>query len=137
MEIKIGKLKSEILAHQNRFSSMETEYTGKITPLQASLKKAFDETKQLKAALVQARENYKTLIDQSKNIQDIVKENKSLQQENISFSAELKALKSKNRNLFKMAMIKWFLAGFAILLVGWLIGQSVSSKRRSYGSILD
>jgi SH3 domain protein len=37
---------------------------------------------------------------------------------------------------FRTAMIKWFLAGVGVLLLGWIIGQSISSKKRKSGSLL-
>ncbi len=96
-----------------------------------------DENKLLKQEFANAKKKYSTLINQSKNIQTIVKENKTLQKENTGLKTELMSLKTKSRNLFKTAMIKWFLAGSVVLFTGWLIGQSVSNKKRKYGSILD
>lgn len=49
---------------------------------------------------------------------------------------ELERLRKKNKDLFKTGMIKWFLAGVGVLLTGWVIGQSVSSKKRRSSSLI-
>ena len=104
--------------------------------LETSLKKALDEKKNLSNSLSEAQGKYNTLIEQSRNIQKIVKENKMLQEKSSALFAELEIVKGKNKNLFKTGMIKWFLSGVGVLLAGWIIGQSVSSKKRRSSSLL-
>lgn len=137
LENRIQRQTDEINALKEKLTAQQAAHTGQLDPLQASLKKTLDENKTIQQELTEAREKYDTLIEQSKNIQEIVTENKHLQTENKTLSAELKTLKGENRNLFKTAMIKWFLAGVGVLLLGWIIGQGVSSKRRGYSSLLD
>ena len=68
----------------------------------------------------------------------LIKENKMYQEKNSIFSKEIELLKKKNKNLFKTDMIKWFLTGVGVLLLGWIIGQSVfSKKQQSRSSLLD
>ncbi len=91
----------------------------------------------MNTSLSESKDAYSTLINQSKNLKKTIEENKSLKQENETLSKSLEILKSKNKGQFKVAMIKWFLAGVGVLLLGWIIGQSVSIKnRRSGGSLL-
>lgn len=137
LENRIKRQSDEIQALKDKIADQDTAYSGQLTPLQSNLKASQAENKSLNRELLQAREKYNTLIKQSKNIQEIVTENKRLQEDNKVLMAELKEIKSKNRNMFKTAMIKWFLAGVGVLLLGWIIGQSVSSKRHGYGSLLD
>ncbi|MCF6247215.1 MAG: TIGR04211 family SH3 domain-containing protein [Desulfobacula sp.] len=136
LENQLEKLSSEIQMQKKMISLKEREYETLLTPLKESLKNTMGENQILKLDLVKVKEKYSTLIQQSKNIQTIVKENKTLQKENTELTTELASLKIKTRNLFKTAMIKWFLAGVGVLFIGWLIGQSVSGKKRRYGSIL-
>ncbi len=138
LENKILKLSSNTGTLKEKFLSQESEYSQATRSLEISLKTALDEQKKLSSSLSKAREKYNTLIKQSKNIQKIVEENKILQKENTTLSKELEILKTKNKDLFKTGMIKWFLSGVGVLLIGWIIGQSVSSrKRRSGSSLLD
>jgi len=90
----------------------------------------------LKEKILSQKNEYPQRTEQSKNIQKIVKENKMLKEKNLKLSKELKMLKEKNKDLFKIGMIKWFLAGLGVLLTGWIIGQSVSSKKYQSSSLL-
>ncbi len=75
-------------------------------------------------------------IENTVNIQKIVQENQMYQKENLALSQELALLKGENKDLFKTSMIKWFLSGVGVLLIGWIIGQSISSRKRKSSSSL-
>lgn len=137
LEDKLEKLESATQALKDKTSSQENDASQKIIELEASLKTALDEKASMENLLSDSREKYNTLIEQSKNIQKIIRENKMLLEKNKVLSRDLDVFKDKNKTLFKTGMIKWFLAGVGVLLMGWIIGQSVSSKKRSSGSLLD
>ena len=71
---------------------------------------------------------YNTLLEKSKNVILTSNENKKLTQLNKELIEKLDNLESKNKTLFKVSMIKWFLAGAGVIFLGWLIGRSISSK---------
>ena len=73
-------------------------------------------------------------IENDVNIQKIVQENQMYQEKNLALSQELALLKGENKDLFKTSMIKWFLSGVGVLLLGWIIGQSISSRKRKSNS---
>ncbi len=54
-----------------------------------------------------------------------------------SLSARLAQQKEDGGFMFKTDMIKWFMAGVGVLLLGWVIGLSISSRRGGSGSLLD
>jgi len=137
LENKISQLESTAGTLKGKILSLESDYSQKIESLEVSLEAALDEKKKVSNSLSGTQEKHNTLIRQSKDIQKIIKENKTLQEERATLSKELEILKTKNRNLFKTGMIKWFLSGVGVLLLGWIIGQSVSSKKRGSGSLLD
>jgi SH3 domain protein len=137
LENKISTLESFGQTLKESSLSQQNEYSQKIESLEASLKTALDEKVKLENLLADHKEKYNTLIEQSKNIQKIVKENKILQENSTTLSREFEILKQKNGNQFKTGMIKWFLAGVGVLLLGWIIGQSVSTNKRRSGSLLD
>ena len=137
LENKSLKLETEIQTLKETISARKTDYSQKLQSLEASLKSTSDEKISMGNSLSETREKYNTLIEQSKNIQAIIKENKMVQKENQALSKELATLKAKNKDLFKTGMIKWFLAGVGVLLLGWIIGQTVSSKKRKSSSLLD
>ncbi|MCK5100663.1 MAG: TIGR04211 family SH3 domain-containing protein [Desulfobacteraceae bacterium] len=76
------------------------------------------------------------ILSQKTDYSQKTKKNKMYQEKNSIFSKEIELLKKKNEVLFKTDMIKWFLTGVGVLLLGWIIGQSVSSKKRQSRSSL-
>jgi len=68
------------------------------------------------------------------NIQNIVKENQINQKKIMELSKELESLK-KNNDPLKTGMIKWFLSGVGVLLMGWIVGRSVSSRKQKSKSL--
>ena len=83
------------------------------------------------------RSKYTALKAASANITGMLEENKRLKTRNASLSATLAQQQGKNKFLFKTGMIKWFLAGVGVLLLGWVIGLSISSRQGGSGSLLD
>ena len=74
-------------------------------------------------------------VDASKTIE----ENKKLKAENARLSNAAAERKNASASgiLNNTAMIKWVLTGVGVLLLGWIIGHSVSSRRKSSGSFFD
>lgn len=137
--ILIEQLKQENNRLKTKISQLESStrtLKDTIKPLEASLKTALSEKTRVTHSLSDNREKYNTLIEKSGNIQKLINENKSLQEKNITLARDLEVLKKNHKDLFKTGMIKWFLAGVGVLLLGWIIGQSVSSKKRRSGSSL-
>ncbi len=133
---KIMELQSSVGELQDKLSSIEQNDSQTKEELEISLKKALDEKNKTINMLSDTQEEYDTLTRQSKNIQKIIKENKILKEQTQTLSGELEIIKEKSKNLFKTGMIKWFLTGSGVLLLGWIIGQSVSSKKQRSSSLL-
>ncbi len=137
--IVLEQLKQENNRLKTKISQLESTTQAlkdTIKPLEVSLKTASDEKTRINHSLSDNRKKYNTLVEQSGNIQKLINENKSLQEKNITLARDLEVLKKNHKDLFKTSMIKWFLAGVGVLLLGWIIGQSVSSKKRRSGSSL-
>ncbi len=79
---------------------------------------------------------YDDLIKNAGNIQKIIQENQIYQKKNLDLLKKLEQLETKNEEFLKTGMIKWFLAGVGVLLLGWIIGTSVSSRKRKSNSLL-
>ena len=133
-KIKIMQSNTENL--QGKLSSVNQDYSQVKLQLEASLKTAVNEKNKTENLLSESKKKYSTLTQQSKNIQGIIKENKILKKENQTLSDELEIITKKSKTLFKTGMIKWFLTGAGVLLLGWIIGKSVSSKRQNKSSLL-
>lgn len=125
----LDQLKAQLLAQ-------ESDQGEKATALGTSLKKTEDKNKALLIQLKKSQTNYSTLQAQSQNVLSVVEKNKAFEKKNITISNKLAQLEKETRHMFRTGMIKWFLAGVGVLLLGWIIGQSVSSKKRGSGSLL-
>ena len=77
------------------------------------------------------------ITEKSGDILQIVEKNDALEQENQQLSKKITQLEAEPGQPFKTNMLKWFLAGFAVIFVGWLLGQRVSGRSRRRGSLLD
>ncbi len=84
----------------------------------------------LSARLKTTQSRYEELVARSGNLQNLMEENKALKKANQSLTLEKESLASQGADQFKTAMIKWALAGVGVLLMGWVMGRSVSGKRR-------
>lgn len=148
--IIIENLKNENKILQDKIAALETtegtlnteiqdqksEDSMDISSPEASLETALQEKAKLENLLSESEKKYDTLIEQSKNIQKILNENKLLQKKNTALSSDLEMYMGKDKTLFKTGMVKWFLSGVGVLLMGWIIGKSVSSKKQRSASLL-
>ncbi len=119
-----------------KIESLKKNHEDKKAHLESSLKVAQEENIKLKKIAQQAKKKYEIFAGQSENIVNIIKENKELIRKNSLIEDELKKLKLKNDDSAKTAMIKWFLAGAGVLLIGWLIGLSIRSSRKKRSGLL-
>jgi len=133
---KILRLQKSSGSLQDQLSTKTQNYAQTKNSLEASLKTAIDEKNKTADLLYETRKKYDVLVQQSKDVHKIVKENKLFKEQNMVLSDNLVILKEKNQNLFKTGMIKWFLTGGGVLLLGWIIGKSVSSKKQQSSSLL-
>ena len=93
----------------------------------AELKK---ENQGLTNRLTKLEKDYNSLVSRSGDLKELVDEVKGLKLENKAMESELARFKNMDNDQYKTAMIKWALAGVGVLLLGWVLGHSVSSKRR-------
>nr|WP_319393840.1 TIGR04211 family SH3 domain-containing protein [uncultured Desulfobacter sp.] len=129
--IIIDRLKKENAALEEKIKVL-SEKSDQV--LMEQLKK---ENQSLIQTVETLKSRYTTLKTASTNITDVLKENKHLKAQNGSLSATLDQQKGKDEFLYKTGMIKWFLAGVGVLLLGWLIGLSISSRQGGSSSLLD
>ena len=129
--IIIDRLKKENAALEDKISIL-TEQTD-----QAAMAQLKKENQALTQNIETLKSQYAALKTASANVSDTLEENKRLKTRNASLSAELAQQKEDKGFMFKTGMIKWFLAGVGVLLLGWVIGLSVSSRKGGSGSLLD
>ena len=137
LEGQITALQKKLNTMGKEISSDQAEKMETAQNLSNELEQIRKQNIELTDQLAQARKRYTTLVSQSGNLQKIMDENNLLKGENDRITQEINVLKKENSSLFRTAMIKWALAGVGVLLLGWILGQSVATKRRGRGSLLD
>jgi len=118
----IDQLKKENNSLKNKIS--------KLNSLETDLKTIDD------GSLSDKDVKYNDLIKNAGNIQKIFQEKQVYQKKNLDLLKKLELLETKNDDLLKTGMIKWFMAGVGVLLLGWIIGTIVSSRNRKFNSLL-
>jgi SH3 domain protein len=133
---RIGSLTDDLEQLKTQLSNQESDQGDKADAMAANLKAALDKNSALSSQLKESQTDYTTLQAQSQNVLEIAEKNKMLEEKNIQLANALAQLEKQTTHLFRTGMIKWFLAGVGVLLLGWIIGQSVSSKKRRNNSLL-
>jgi len=136
LETKLETVSSSLDQLKTQLAAQESDQGEKTVALEASLKEAADKNTVLLTQLKESQTNYSTLQAQSQNVIEVVGKNKVFEKQNIILSKKLAQLEKETRHMIRTGKIKWFLAGVGILLLGWIIGQSVSSKKKRGGSLL-
>jgi SH3 domain protein len=136
LETKLETVSSSLDQLKAQLAAQNSDQAEKTAALEASLKTAEDKNGVLLTQLKESQTNYSTLQAQSQNVIEVMGKNKIFEEQNITLAKKLAQLEKETRHIFRAGMIKWFLAGVGVLLLGWIIGQSVSSKKRRSGSLL-
>ncbi|MFH2065573.1 MAG: TIGR04211 family SH3 domain-containing protein [Pseudomonadota bacterium] len=130
--IKKGKKQLENELEENRQNQGHSigQYQSAIEQERRDAKKVNEEYKDIS-------EKYNQLLNQSQNvtqmaqkIEKLENENSQLQDSEIKNSKTIEKLKSEKNDLFQTGIIRWFIAGAAVLLVGILLGKI--SRRKDY-----
>jgi SH3 domain protein len=99
----------------------------------AALEKEFSA---LSADYEQLKNKMAAISGNTDDLYETLQKNKDLENENAQLSLQIEQLEKKSETLFKTGMIKWFLAGFGVILFGWILGQTVSGRNRRRNSLL-
>ena len=116
------------------FDTPKTEIIEKLKEAHAALQKQFNA---LSADHEQLKEKMAAVSENSEDLYQVLQKNKRLVTENDALSMQVKKMEKESEQLFKTSMIKWFLAGFGVILFGWILGQTVSGRNRRRSSLLD
>lgn len=137
LQARVKELSGEKEPLEKKIAGLKEQYEKKIQNLEAELEKVKKDRAQAESKLARVEKKYNDLVEKSDNVTKAFEENKRLKKKTESLSRKLEVLEKQNKDLLKTGMIKWFLAGAGVLLLGWLVGKSISkSKRKSSGSLL-
>jgi SH3 domain protein len=133
--ILIARLEKEKERLKNRIAELGTRaksWTAEKEELQRQISDVQQAFKKEKSGRLTVSKDYKDLQEAAKNVSELLAEREQLTAENEKYAAELQQLRGENEKLLRKAIIKWFLAGGGVLLVGWLMGKSSRTKKRGF-----
>lgn len=93
------------------------------------LKKKLEENQE---ALTRTNQDYLALQKNSKDVVAITQERDLLRKTNQELTATVTSLEEEVDSLMMFVVLKWFLAGAGVLLVGWIIGKSSGRPRSRF-----
>jgi SH3 domain protein len=128
---KVEELKRQIATAASRGDQSQQELVAQLTESneQASqLQKSLEESQ---AALTRTSQEFQTLQNDAKEVVTITSERDQLRQTNQELTTAVAKLEQEVKDLTVSGLIKWFLAGAAVLLIGWIIGKYSGGRRRS------
>ncbi|MFN2437525.1 MAG: hypothetical protein ABR513_10650, partial [Desulfotignum sp.] len=136
LETQLQELTADQDTLTNQAASQTTTRQQEISTLKAALEKAQEQNSILNDRLAASQKQYETLAAASEDVLEVMEENKTLEAQNNQLSRDIALLEDASGKVLKTGMIKWFLAGFGVIFLGWILGQSVSSSRRKNNSLL-
>jgi len=113
----------------NQLKDAEQSHDAKVKEFEKDTENYRQEVSRTTTELKQITEKYHALLDQSKNVLELSSEHDRLQTENARLDAETNRLKKENARLQRTGMIRWFLAGAGVLLIGLLAGRVTRKKK--------
>jgi len=124
LEAVESNLKEEVKSLKERYKSTVGDIEEKYT-------KATTDASQTSKELETVREKLNRLTEQSSDVVALAQERDGLRTANDGLTSEVEYLRRENERLGRTGMIRWFLAGGGVLLVGWMVGR-VSRKKKKY-----
>jgi len=115
---------------QSQLEEVQAKYVREFSQLNKKAAAVSQDLQQVQERESTITEKYNTLVAQSENIVQTTEERDQLRKANTKLQAEVKELRARNEKISDTRMIKWFLAGGGVFLLGWLIGK-ISRKKRS------
>lgn len=132
---RIDKLQKQATAQKKKIAALQEQLQGvqqqrqqwqqQKTQLQEQLQALQQQNQQLKQKYQQLKDKSADVVALDQRYQDLQSRFEKLQQ-------HAQRLEKENSSMLKQAMLKWFLAGAGVLLLGWFLGRG-SGKKRSSG----
>ena len=135
--VTIARLRDEVdvlkkqLSQQNEDVASTQQEQQTIQQQLAEKSRSLDETVQM---LEVTRKQLSDLQLKAEDVVMIDAERQQLKKDYAAAQQELESLRTNNNAILKTAMIKWFIAGAGVLVLGWILGKFSRRKKRGLGS---
>ena len=131
LEARVEELEKRQTLLLDQLKEAERNHDAQVKELEENAENYREEISRTTAELEQITEKYDTLLDQSKNVLELTSEHDRLQEENAQLDTEIARLKQENERLNSTVMLRWFLAGAGVFLIGLIAGR-VTRKKKYY-----
>lgn len=127
---QIEEIQQQAASVTSESSQSQQELAAQLIELKATTAALEEQLVQSQAKLNQTRQDFQALQNNVKEVVAITAERDQLREANQDLSAKNIALDKEIGSLTRTVVIKWFLSGAGVLLLGWIIGKSSGSRRR-------
>ena len=129
---KSAELQQQVATATSQRQESQQELAAQLTESQSQVSELQEKLKESQATLMRTSQDYQTLQKDAKAVVEIAQERDQLRATNQELSSAVADLESEVEDLTMTGLIKWFLAGGGVLVVGWMIGKFTGSRRRSH-----
>jgi SH3 domain protein len=128
LEKEREKLRGQLKQLETRQAELQAELAN------ASKDRSAGETQvtELRRELTKVQGEYSALQEKSAAVIEISADRDRLEAQNAELTAEVERLRQDNEEMLFTGVIKWFLAGGGVFLVGWIIGKVSRRKKKGY-----
>ena len=130
LQQKVARLEKTNSDQKAQIAAIQADHAQELLQLSGKSSLIEEDLQKIKEEQEMTAEQYSTLLAQSENVTAIAEERDRLLKEKSKLTSEVTMLRSENESLSDNRMIKWFLAGGGVLLIGWILGK-ISRKKRS------
>ena len=127
---KVDNMQQQVAKTTSQSDKTQQELATQLTEARKQFDALEKELGESQSTLTRTRQDYQALQEDAKNIVAITKERDQLRQTNQALTDTTAKLDEEVGALTKTGVIKWFLAGAGVLLLGWIIGKMSGGGRR-------
>ena len=128
---KVETLKQQVATAVSQGDQSQQELVAQLTACNELVSQLQKDLEESQAALTRTSQEFQALQSDSKEVVAITNERDQLRKANQALTATAAKLEDEVKALTISGLIKWFLAGAGVLLIGWIIGKYSGGRRRS------
>ena len=128
---KASGMQQQLAATSSQSDKSQKELATQLAENQKQINELQEKLEASQAILTRTSQDYQTLQKDAKAVVEITQERNQLRETNQELTTTITDLKDKVEDLTITGIIKWFLAGAGVLVLGWMIGKFSGSRRRA------
>ncbi len=139
--LAIDKLKAQLISLQKQLQiakdqkekvvTSEKSLLEELAQLKKSSAELINQIGTMKMAVTEAESSYVDLQEKSKGVAEVYRQRDEFLARHDEMKQKIAFLEAENNDLVQTGRILWFLAGFGVFLVGWMMGKMGRKQRHS------